>query len=478
MARKTHLTDHRNVAIFFDIVELMRLEEGWLDNPNLVLAVDKYVVAIFYRRFLYLLNWPKASAPFAVRRNILYGFSSVEEEHVSVLEWLVFDDYRVIAMGTSRGYLLLFSVGFELLHKQLVYPGRILKLRVRQADRNIFLKDKSNEDLCVVIQPGIIARFDVSHIQKALQRMYQEDEYLFRYNCYASPDRSSKEYAIIPYQLWNVSKYGSCVDAALTTVSSFVRLRHSRDRCYCAVTIGADATISAFRLSEDQSMSFVEVILSKVVPATVSTIASFSRLLWRTQQPTKIPESEPPPFGRALPLACLKDHLSTGDKLIQSLGGETWFTTEDFLFRHEIDNPIKGGKLTLSPAGTLAAITDSLGRIMLLDTRTLVVVRMWNGYRDASCLFVERLVNKNSQGRVKSDYCLCLGIHAPRKCIIEIWRMRMGPRILRVPCPKGSKILQPTYRFGSTFSASSSTCYEPLQVFVFNGNSGQLSRLN
>ena len=41
------------------------------------------------------------------------------------------------------------------------------------------------------------------------------------------------------------------------------------------------------------------------------------------------------------------------------------------------DHPRKGEKLTLSPSGTLAAITDSLGRILLLDTQALVAVRLW-----------------------------------------------------------------------------------------------------
>lgn len=41
------------------------------------------------------------------------------------------------------------------------------------------------------------------------------------------------------------------------------------------------------------------------------------------------------------------------------------------------DHPRKGEKLTLSPSGTLAAITDSLGRILLLDTQALIVVRLW-----------------------------------------------------------------------------------------------------
>lgn len=49
------------------------------------------------------------------------------------------------------------------------------------------------------------------------------------------------------------------------------------------------------------------------------------------------------------------------------------------------------------------------------------------GYREASCLFMEMLVNRDTAASsssyyepVKSDYCLCLVIHAPRKGIIEV----------------------------------------------------------
>jgi len=228
----------------------------------------------------------------------------------------------------------------------------------------------------------------------------------------------------------------------------------SSERYFCAITIGDDAVISAIRLSEDRGRSLVGAILSKVVPATFSTIASFSKMIWRSEQkPTKKPEAKPQSFARASPLTCFKDH------------------------------PRKGEKLTLSPSGTLAAITDSLGRILLLDTQALVVVRLWKGYREASCLFMEMLVNKDKASssssyyeHVKSDYCLCLAIHAPRKGIIEVWQMRTGPRLLTIPCPKGSKILQPTYRFGS--SSESASSYVPLELFVLNGDSGQLSVVN
>ncbi|KAG9146142.1 hypothetical protein Leryth_015929, partial [Lithospermum erythrorhizon] len=206
------------------------------------------------------------------------------------------------------------------------------------------------------------------------------------------------------------------------------------------------------RLSENRSRSIVGAILSRVVPATFSTISSLSKMIWWSKSaPQKKPEAKPQPFAQASSLTCLKDH------------------------------PRKGEKLTLSPSGTLAAITDSLGRILLLDTQALVVVRLWKGYRDANCLFLEMLVNKPSSSQpayyehVKSDYCLCLAIHAPRKGIVEVWQMRTGNRLLTFPCPKGSKILQPTYRFSSMVSPSH---YIPLEVFILNGDSGQISVLN
>lgn len=295
-----------------------------------------------------------------------------------------------------------------------------------------------------MVMPGVIARFDGSDIQSLLRRLFQEA---------GSRMWDEESFARMPFQLWNVSKNGLCADAAIVGLMPPPLLElQSSQRYYSAVTIGEDAVVSAYRLSEDRSRSLVGVILSKVMPATFSTIASFSKMIWRSEQ-TSTKKSHIPsqPFAKASPITCLKDP------------------------------PRKGEKLTLSPSGTLAAITDSLGRILLLDTQALVVVRLWKGYRDACCLFVEMRVSRDkassssaSYEQTKSDYCLCLAIHAPRKGIIEIWKMRTGPRLLTVQCPKGSIILQPSIRSAS----SNSLTYIPLEVFLLNGDSGQLSVLD
>ncbi|KAM0938589.1 putative transcription factor WD40-like family [Dioscorea sansibarensis] len=424
-------------------------KEGWLSDSSLLAALHPRALALARSDLALILALDSPSA-YSVR---IRPSLSPEDGQISALEWLSpsSDDALALAIGTSGGSLLIYSLDADLIHKQFIHPGRVLRLRFREIKGNS-QQDAVSDELCVVM-PGVIARFDGSDIQSLLRRWFEEDgsrDWESKLNKRADHEDS---HGRIPFQLWNVGKYGSCVDAAITGLMAPPLLEfQSGQRYYCGITIGDDAVISAYRLSVDRSRSFVGAILSKVVPVTFSTLASVSRMIWRSEQTsTKKPRPSPPPFAKASSLTCLKDP------------------------------PRKGERLTLSPTGTLAAITDSLGRVLLLDTQALVVVRLWKGYRDAHCLFVEMLINKDKPSSsstpyviTMSDYCLCLAIHAPRKEIIEVWQMRTGPRLLTIQCPKGSRILQPSTRFPSSDSSS----YHPLEVFVLNGDSGQLLALN
>ncbi|KAL3508767.1 hypothetical protein ACH5RR_028168 [Cinchona calisaya] len=454
MSRRFHTTELGSIACE-DLSDVGAGKEGWLvNNPNLLTALDTHSLALADRSIVLILHWSDGADPSSHRLKLVPDLSPIEAEYISAIEWLVFYDVRVLAIGTSSGFLLIYSLQGDLIHKQLVNNGNIIKLRVRGTKKDL-AEDASSEEVCVVMRTTI-ARFDGSDIQSMLRRWFQARHSNFwdQTSNRRDPEESGTSFGRLPYQLWNVSKYGSCADAAITGIMPPPLMElQSNQRYYCAVTIGDDAVISAYRLSEDRNRSIVGAILSKVVPATFSTISSLSKMIWRSDATTKKQEAKPQPFARASPLTCLKDY------------------------------PRKGEKLTLSPSGTLAAITDSLGRILLLDTQALLVVRLWKGYRDASCLFVEMLVKNNSATTrssgyeyEKSDYCLCLAIHAPRKGIVEVWQMRTGPRLLTIPCAKGSKISQPTYRFVSSMVSSSS--YVPLEVFFLNGDSGQLSVLS
>jgi hypothetical protein len=70
-----------------------------------------------------------------------------------------------------------------------------------------------------------------------------------------------------------------------------------------------------------------------------------------------------------------------------------------------------------APMTSLAVATDGFGRVLLVDTRACVVVRMWKGYRDAQC------------GWIVNEKILYLILHAPRRGLLEVWKMRHGSRV-------------------------------------------------
>ncbi|XP_044732271.1 rab3 GTPase-activating protein regulatory subunit [Chrysoperla carnea] len=106
-------------------------------------------------------------------------------------------------------------------------------------------------------------------------------------------------------------------------------------------------------------------------------------------------------------------------------------------------------KLILSPDKTLAVISDSLGRIVLIDTHRGVCIRMWKGYREAEYSFVQ-IHEESALKRTKSvpkthskgrKYALFLVIYAPKKGIIEVWVMQQGPKIVTFSASKNSRLL-------------------------------------
>ncbi|PUZ70322.1 hypothetical protein GQ55_2G219400 [Panicum hallii var. hallii] len=431
--------------------------EGWLDDPTVLPSLGPraraLAVASATRSVLVIVPVAGGGGGGVTVKPAV----GPEEGRISAVEWVPLttedgeeEEGVAVAVGTDTGWLLFYSLAGDLLHKQSIYPSKILKLNFRERKENAW-EDSGSDELSVVF-PGVIARFDGADLQNILQKSFQDVKSRLWKDKFEEEDTEDEgSFGRIPFQIWNVSKFGSCADAAIVGLMPPPLLElQSSQRHYCAITVGEDAVVSAYRLSEDRSRSIVGAILSRGVAATFSTISSLSKILWRSEpSPPKKSRPKPQSFAKTSPLTCLKD------------------------------SPRKGERLTLSPSGTLAAITDSLGRILLLDTHALVAVRLWKGYRDASCLFVEMLLNKDKASSstmrmeyAKSDYCLCLAIHAPRKGIIEVWKMRTGSRLLTIPCPKGSRILQPSARLSSSFS------YAPLEVYLFNGDSGQLSVLN
>jgi hypothetical protein len=116
MWRRSHATELGCIACE-ELSEIGAGKEGWLvDDPNLLCALDTHALAIANRFLILVLGWSDPDAP---RLKIRPDLSPIAAEHITAVEWLVFDDMRVVVAGTSSGYFLIYSLSGDLIHKQV-----------------------------------------------------------------------------------------------------------------------------------------------------------------------------------------------------------------------------------------------------------------------------------------------------------------------------------------------------------------------
>ena len=198
--------------------------EGWLSEPSLQTSIQSPFLVIANRSVVVIIRWEGRRDPSPAIR-IIPELSTSEGE-ITAVEWISIDEFLILAVGTSGGYLLLYSIKGDLIHKQvalfiyinemcirvchvifhvmgcamflwllfiiqrddsstsfsiilvrngswkvvfifsslqIVYTRRMLRLRFREIKLHPFGGDSTCE-LCAVA-PGIIARFDGSDIK-------------------------------------------------------------------------------------------------------------------------------------------------------------------------------------------------------------------------------------------------------------------------------------------------------------------------
>lgn len=102
-----------------------------------------------------------------------------------------------------------------------------------------------------------------------------------------------------------------------------------------------------------------------------------------------------------------------------------------------IDSKRRVLRMSIHPNETLIGLVDNLGRVLLYDTRTSVVIRMWKGVRDARLSWCENKYSDvfDDSGLLRhiSVKSFSLAIYAPQVGIINFYGMRHGPCFRSVP---------------------------------------------
>lgn len=245
--------------------------------------------------------------------------------------------------------------------------------------------------------------------------------------------------------------------------------------------------MAAFYVVEEQHSSFTTAVsrASTVATKLTSAVFSLARTWWASapKEEASKTEAEPPKSPETPILLALESYLS--------------------------DPKRKIGSISLDPTGHLAALSDSLGRVILLDVAHKQMLRMWKGYRDAQCvwLWVEptpslssqtpsalprpasnsiasmAAISSRSQEGMKNEsaFPLFLVIYAPRRGILEAWHMRHGSRVGILEVGVDGRLLSTTHPLGTPKPTKTSRNAQ-LQAFstqcFFLATDGHLLEIN
>ncbi|XP_055855736.1 rab3 GTPase-activating protein non-catalytic subunit [Episyrphus balteatus] len=135
------------------------------------------------------------------------------------------------------------------------------------------------------------------------------------------------------------------------------------------------------------------------------------------------------------------------------------------------DGKRDGFSIWIAPGNQLAVIADNLDRVILIDCRRGVALRVWKGYRDAQCAFV-KVKEKTLKGD-KSDRrrALFLIIYAPRMGCLEIWGMQNGPKVAAFTVSKNGMLAYTTH--GLMGVATGARCKATINSCLFLDPSDQ-----
>lgn len=101
--------------------------------------------------------------------------------------------------------------------------------------------------------------------------------------------------------------------------------------------------------------------------------------------------------------------------------------------------------IILSPDHKLAAVSDDLGRVLLVDTHKGVTLRIFKGFREAQCCFVQVPDERKSKHRSYVKAALFLVIYSAKKGTVEIFSLQDGNKIVTFTASKFSRLLYVDY---------------------------------
>lgn len=357
-------------------------------------------------------------------------------------------DWTCVVVGYTSGYVRMYTETGSLLLSQLLHEDPVLRLKGRTYEMPRHAGVAEQQEELTILYPTALVTVDGFSLFQSLRACRNQLAKA------AASGSDNIQPPPLAYKKWGLQQQDAIVDHVSTGVvssCSFDQLhaastlggynssiKTSPPVCHKYVTAGAGPFLGFFYALEGSAQPmFSDVALavaSKLKSAIFSAASGWFGFGGNKQ--TAAPQAQGKTKPRVEPAISLPIRFGLPD-----------------VRRH-------GDSIVLAPGLRLAASTDSFGRVTLIDISRGVAVRMWKGYRDAQCGWIQ--VTEDMHRERSSDHggkrarqsiaskhgprvALFLVIYAPRRGIIEVWNTQQGPRVAAFNVPKSCRLLYPGY---------------------------------
>ncbi|XP_030854258.1 rab3 GTPase-activating protein non-catalytic subunit isoform X1 [Strongylocentrotus purpuratus] len=358
-------------------------------------------------------------------------------------------DWTCVVLGFTSGYVRMYTETGSLLLSQLLHEDPVLKLKGRTYEMPRHAGVAEQQEELTILYPTALVTVDGFSLFQSLRACR---------NQLAKAAASGSDNILPPplaYKKWGLQQQDAIVDhisTGVVTSYSFDQLhaastlggynasiKKSPPICHKYITTGAGPFLGFFYALEGSAQplfSDVALAVASKLKSAIFSAASGWFGFGGNKQTTDTPAPSKTSKPRVEPAISLPIRFGLPD-----------------VRRH-------GDTIVLAPGMRLAASTDSFGRVSLIDVTRGVAVRMWKGYRDAQCGWIQVIEDihrertsehgsKRPRHSTDSKHgprvALFLVIYAPRRGIIEVWNTQQGPRVAAFNVPKSCRLLYPGY---------------------------------
>ncbi|XP_037084735.1 rab3 GTPase-activating protein non-catalytic subunit-like [Pollicipes pollicipes] len=137
--------------------------------------------------------------------------------------------------------------------------------------------------------------------------------------------------------------------------------------------------------------------------------------------------------------------------------------------------------MALSRDRRLSAVTDSFGRVTLVDNHGGAALGMWKGYRDAECGWLDVREPRPAEQRRPRRRARFLALYARRRGLLEVWAVVGGPKVAAFSVSKHGRLVNVAHGLmglSESDGAEPSRRASQLLQTVFLSADGRLLTLN